>query len=90
MGAFGQAGLDVVKWRGFRAKKGFASSTKTGLSLGVLAGVFKVRHVLIIIKYFPSKSFKNELNRQCQSQTCIFGGKIFSPKFFLGNQLRLC
>ena len=48
MGVLGQAGLDMVKWRGFRAKKGFASSMKTGLSLGILAGVFKVRLYLLV------------------------------------------
>ena len=53
MGVLGQAGLDMVKWRGFRAKKGFASSMKTGLSLGILAGVFKVRQFIFgKMKYF--------------------------------------
>ena len=41
MGALGQAGLDMVKARGFRAKS-IGSSMKTGLSLGILAGVYKV------------------------------------------------
>ena len=41
IGAVGQAGLDMVKWRGLRAK-GVGSSMKTGLSLGILAGVYKV------------------------------------------------